>query len=250
MHALVIAAPREARIEDIPVPEPGPTEVRVRMEGCGICGSNLPVWEGRPWFDYPIEPGAPGHEGWGQIDAVGTEVTGLEAGTRVAVLSYHAFAEYDIASAAAVVPIPPALSSVPFPGEALGCAMNVLRRACVQKGDLVAIVGIGFLGAVLTRLCVERGATVIAISRRKTALELARASGAWLTFDYDDGQKIVEEVGALSDGAFCDVVLEVTGKQGPLDLATELTRPRGRLVIAGYHQDGRRTVDMRLWNWR
>ncbi len=47
-----------------------------------------------------------------------------------------------------------------------------------------------------------------------------------------------------------DVVFEVTGHQEPLDLAARLTRVRGRLVIVGYHQDGRRSVDMQLWNWR
>jgi threonine dehydrogenase-like Zn-dependent dehydrogenase len=48
----------------------------------------------------------------------------------------------------------------------------------------------------------------------------------------------------------CDVVIEAVGKQWPLDLAAELTRERGTLVIAGYHQDGPRQVNMQLWNWR
>jgi threonine dehydrogenase-like Zn-dependent dehydrogenase len=47
-----------------------------------------------------------------------------------------------------------------------------------------------------------------------------------------------------------DVVIEATGRQGPLDLGAELTRVRGRLIVAGYHQDGPRTVNMQLWNWR
>jgi threonine dehydrogenase-like Zn-dependent dehydrogenase len=54
----------------------------------------------------------------------------------------------------------------------------------------------------------------------------------------------------LTSGRFCDVVIEATDKQGPLDLAAELTRERGRLVVAGYHQDGPRQVNMQLWNWR
>ena len=48
----------------------------------------------------------------------------------------------------------------------------------------------------------------------------------------------------------CDVVVEAVGKQWPLDLSAELTRERGRLVVAGYHQDGPRQVNMQLWNWR
>jgi threonine dehydrogenase-like Zn-dependent dehydrogenase len=62
-----------------------------------------------------------------------------------------------------------------------------------------------------------------------------------------DSQARVEE---LTGGALCDRVIEVAGKQESLDLAGALTRVRGRLVIAGFHQDGPRQVDMQLWNWR
>jgi threonine dehydrogenase-like Zn-dependent dehydrogenase len=54
----------------------------------------------------------------------------------------------------------------------------------------------------------------------------------------------------LTGGVGCDCVIEAVGTQAPLDLAGELTRVRGRLVIAGYHQDGPRQVNMQLWNWR
>src|SRR2546421_143539 len=82
----VVAAAGEVTVETVPLPQPGRGEVRVRIEGSGVCGSDLPVWEGRPWFSYPFEPGAPGHEGWGVVDAVGDGVGGLEVGTRVASL--------------------------------------------------------------------------------------------------------------------------------------------------------------------
>lgn len=48
--------------EEIPFIEPQPDQIRIRLEGCGVRGSNLPVWEGRPWFTYPLPPGKPGHE--------------------------------------------------------------------------------------------------------------------------------------------------------------------------------------------
>jgi threonine dehydrogenase-like Zn-dependent dehydrogenase len=54
----------------------------------------------------------------------------------------------------------------------------------------------------------------------------------------------------LTGGEFCDRVIEATGKQAPLDLAAELTKVRGVLVVAGYHQDGPRQVNLQLWNWR
>src|SRR3954464_1430548 len=133
----VVNAPRSAQIESRPVPGIAPRQVRVRLEGCGVCGSNLPVWEGRPWFTYPFPAGAPGHEGWGRIDAVGAEVGRVRPGDRVAVLSYNAFAEYDVAEEENVVPLPPALDGQPFPGEALGCALNVFRRSEVQSQHTV-----------------------------------------------------------------------------------------------------------------
>jgi threonine dehydrogenase-like Zn-dependent dehydrogenase len=215
-----------------------------------VCGSNLPFWEGRPWFSYPGEPGAPGHEGWGVVDAVGSDVTGLRQGDRVAALSAHAFAEYDLADAAAVVRLPASLGERPFPGEAVGCAMNAFRRAGVRAGETVVVIGIGFLGALLTRLASGAGARVVAVSRRPYALEVARAQGAESAIALDDDDRIVDRVGALTGGRLAERVFEVVGLQGPLDLAGKLTAVRGTLVIAGYHQDGLRQVDMQLWNWR
>jgi threonine dehydrogenase-like Zn-dependent dehydrogenase len=250
MQAAVVAAPAEMHLARVVVPEPGEAEVRVRLEGCGVCGSNLPPWEGRPWFKYPLAPGELGHEGWGWIDALGPNATKFRVGDRVALLSFRAYAEYDIARESDVVRLPAPLNHVPFPGEALGCAVNVFRRSGIQRGDTVAIVGIGFLGATLTGLAARAGANVIAISRRPFALDLARAFGAAETLSLDEPQRVVERVKALTSGAGCDCVIEAVGQQAPLDLAGELTRERGRLVIAGYHQDGPRLVNLQLWNWR
>lgn len=250
MVAAVFAGPRLVRAERLPLPQPGPGQVRVRLEGCGVCGSNLPVWQGREWFRYPFEPGAPGHEGWGVIDAVGEGVTGLAPGARVAALSYHAYAQYDVADAASVVELPDALNGAPFPGEALGCAVNVMRRAAVREGECVAVIGVGFLGALLVQLAAAAGAHVIAIARRPGALAMARRMGAREVIAMDDHWKIVEQVKALTDGTLCDCAIEAVGMQWPLDLAGDLTRERGRLVIAGYHQDGPRQVNMQMWNWK
>jgi threonine dehydrogenase-like Zn-dependent dehydrogenase len=250
MRSALIAAPGTAHLAVARVPEPGPGEIRVRLEGCGVCGSNLPFWEGRPWFSYPGEPGAPGHEGWGVVDAVGADVVEPSIGDRVATLSTHAFAEYDVVAAQASVVIPPALAGLPFPAEPLACAMNAFRRADVRPGHTVAVIGIGFLGALLVSLCASAGARVIAVSRRPFALEMARVMGAEVTIPLEEHETIVRRIGELTGGEGADRVFEAVGQQWPLDLAGELTRVRGRLLIAGYHQDGRRSVDMQLWNWR
>jgi threonine dehydrogenase-like Zn-dependent dehydrogenase len=250
MQAAVLTGAQRLRVVSLALPEPGPHDVRIRLEGCGVCASNLPVWEGRPWFAYPLAPGAPGHEGWGRVDAVGRDVRGHALAERVAMLSSHAYATYDIAQADAVVPLPARLEGMPWPGEALGCAMNVFRRSMIHPDQTVAIIGIGFLGALLTALAIQAGARVIAISRRTFALEIARQYGATTTIRLDDPQHVVKHVHALTGGAGCERVIEAVGQQEPLDLAGELTRVGGRLIIAGYHQDGLRQVNMQLWNWR
>lgn len=250
MHACVVAAPGRVRMAHGALPAPGPGQVRVRLEGSGVCGSNLPLWEGREWFTYPAAPGTPGHEGWGVIDAVGLGVDGLTAGQRVAALSSAAYATHDVADAQAVVPLPSALDDLPFPGEPLGCAMNIFRRSGIDAGHDVAIVGIGFLGALLCRLAADAGARVIAISRRPFSLDVARQFGAHETIPMDEHERIIARVKTLTAGRGCDRVIECVGMQWPLDLAGELTAERGRLVIAGFHQDGPRSVNMFLWNWR
>jgi threonine dehydrogenase-like Zn-dependent dehydrogenase len=206
MKACVVTGPRSAAVVEARVPEPGPEEVRIRVEGCGVCGSSLPLWQGREWFSYPLEPGAPGHEVWGRLDD----------GRRVAALSYHGFAEWDLAREDEVVELPPELDSMPFPGEALACALNVARRCAVEPGARVAVVGMGFLGTAVARLLGD-----VTEVRRATEVE----------------------------GEF-DVVVEAAGTQEALDTASRLVAQGGRLVVAGFHQDGPRTVDMQSWNWR
>ncbi|HYZ81983.1 MAG TPA: zinc-binding dehydrogenase [Solirubrobacteraceae bacterium] len=248
MRAAVLAGECDVRICEVPLPEPGPGEVRLALEGCGVCGSDLPVWQGRPWFDYPRPPGAPGHETWGRIDAVGPGVAGVTEGDRVAALSYHGYAEFDLARADRVVALEPGLADAPFPGEALGCAMNVFARSGIRAGDTVAVVGAGFLGCLICQLAERTGARVVALARRPGARTAARAMGAGHALDFDD--TTLERVRELTHGELCDVVVEAAGAQPTIDLAGELTRVRGRLVIAGFHQDGPRQIDLQLWNWR
>ena len=249
-HAAIISRPQQIDFRIIEFREPAAGEVRVRIEGCGVCASNLPVWEGKPWFEYPLEPGAPGHEAWGRIDAVGEGVTDLAPGDRVAMLSSHAFAEYDFAASSEVVQLPSALDGSPFPAEPLGCAVNIFKRALISPGETVAIAGIGFLGTLLTQLATNAGARVLALSHRRSSLKLAEEFGAAATIEIDDEQRAVQSVKRLTHGRGCECVIEAAGTQESLDLASELTSERGRLVIAGYHQDGPRQVNMQLWNWR
>ena len=250
MRAALLSAPGEMRIVPAALPEPGAGEVRIKLEGCGVCASNLEPWAGLEWLSYPMEPGGLGHEGWGIVDAVGCGVEGIVLGDRVATLSGRSFAEYDVARADAVVKLPAELDGMPFPGEPLGCAFNIFRRSDILPGQSVAIIGIGFIGAILTKLASDAGARVIAISRRRSSLDLARAFGAAETIAMDDHRAIIDQVRRLTQDRLCPRVIEAVGKQWPLDLAGELVSEGGRLIVAGYHQDGPRQVNMQAWNWK
>ncbi len=250
LTAAIVTAPGRIELVEGDLPRPTARQVRIRLEGCGVCASNLTPWSGPDWMQFPTEPGGLGHEGWGLVDAIGPEVCDIRVGDRVAALSYHAYASHDLADEDMVVRLPASLEGQPFPGEPLGCAMNIFNRADIRAGQTVAIVGIGFLGALLTQLAVNAGARVIAVSRRQASLDVAERMGATHGIVMDDHWRIIEEVRSLTSGRFCDRVIEAVGKQWPLDLAGELTMERGRLVVAGYHQDGPRQVNMQMWNWR
>ncbi|PTR18442.1 threonine dehydrogenase-like Zn-dependent dehydrogenase [Cereibacter azotoformans] len=247
MRAARLIGPGRIEIVSLPLPEPSQGEVRIAIEACGVCASNLGPWAGPEWMSYPTEAGGMGHEGWGTVEALGAGVTGLAEGQRVAFLGQRSYASHEIVPAAHVVPLP---EGIAFPAEPVACALNIFRRSGIGRGDKVAIIGVGFLGALLTRLAADAGAEVIAISRRDESLAMARRMGAARTIAMLDHQEIIDEVRDLTNGYFCDVVIEAVGKQWPLDLAGELVAEGGRLVIAGYHQDGPRQVNMQQWNWR
>jgi threonine dehydrogenase-like Zn-dependent dehydrogenase len=250
MRASVFAGAEDVVVSRVPRPEPVAGQVRVRVEGSGVCASSLPMWEGRAWFRYPATPGEPGHEGWGVVDGIGDGVDASLLGSRVAFLSTHAFAEWDVADANAVAEIPDGLSGRACPGEALACAVNAFDRARVVPGDVVAVVGVGFLGATIVALAAHAGATVVAFSRRPFARERALALGAAAACDVADHEEAHRALASAGRDGFADVVFETGGVQATLDLASALCRTSARLVIAGYHQDGVRAVDMCLWNWR
>jgi threonine dehydrogenase-like Zn-dependent dehydrogenase len=209
-------------------------------------------WKGISGLSYPMPAGAPGHEVFGVVEEVGPGVDGLAAGQPVTALSYRAYADYDVARAADVVALPPALADRPVLGEPVACAVNVHRRAGVEEGDVVVLLGTGFLGALLLQLLRRPGAPaprrVITVSRRPLPPDLADRLGVDEVLTYEDDVR--SRVGEATGGNMADVVIEATGRQGPLDLGAELARVRGRLIVAGYHQDGPRTVNMQLWNWR
>lgn len=250
MIAAVLSEPTKFSISEVPIPQFQPGEIRIKVEGCGICASSIPVWEGREWFQYPLEPGSPGHEGWGVVEQAGENITDVKIGDRVAFLSFHGYAQYDVASQGSYIKLPQQLIDLPFPGEPLGCAYNIIQRSDISAGDTVAIIGIGFLGALLCRLVKQKGAKVIAISQRPFSLDFAKKMGADELIQFSSTWEVANKVAEITGNSFCNRVIEATGKQAAIDLATEIIAEYGKLIIAGYHQDGLRSVNMQKWNWK
>jgi threonine dehydrogenase-like Zn-dependent dehydrogenase len=241
VRALSLRGPRDARVVEADPPVPGPGEVLVRIRACGVCGSDLNAWRGVPGIEYPMPPGAPGHEIWGEVVGLGPDVTRPRIGETVTGLLWNGFAELGVARAENLVVVPTVLRAAPVLGEPLACAMNVLRRSGLSPEGRFAIVGFGYLAALIVQLF-GGAAQWIAISRRADSRELALRLGAAASYGF-------ENVPSDAWDSF-PVVIEAAGVQQTLDYTTWLVAYGGRLVIAGYHADGPRTVNMQSWNWK
>src|SRR3954454_14312387 len=117
MRAARLIAPGRVRIDSVGRPQPGPGQLRIRVQGCGVCASNLIPWAGPEWMQFPTEPGALGHEGWGLGDVGGEGVEVVAQGDRFGFLSGKAYAEYDVADAPPAVKLPEDVSGTDLPPE-------------------------------------------------------------------------------------------------------------------------------------
>ncbi len=251
MSAAVIESSENVRLDQVAVPKPGPNEVLVQVEGCGVNPQDVSIWEGNSQLAYPLPPGAPGREVWGWVAAVGQSGERIKVGDRVTMLSNRGFAEYDVAAQEDVVRLPIETIDMPFPGLMLSQAMNIFSRSAVTKESTVAVVGVGILGALLADLSASVGATVIALSRHQFTLDIALELGAKHTASLAQKHaETISRVAGMSDNRMCDVVFEAVGRQETLVLATELAAQQGQLVLAGYHRGGWRQVNMEIWHQR
>ncbi len=206
--ATVPGAGKPILIAEQPIRDPGPGEVRIRVEACGICHSDMYTAEGHwPGIEYPR---APGHEVAGTVDAVGEGAGAWAKGDRVG-LGWHGghcghcescrrgnfvmcmtaarvpgihydggYAEYVIAPGNALARVPEGLTAAD--AAPLMCAgvttFNSLRNADVRPPDLVAVLGLGGLGHLGVQFAAKMGHRTVAIARGRDKEELARALGA------------------------------------------------------------------------
>jgi threonine dehydrogenase-like Zn-dependent dehydrogenase len=150
------------------------------------------------------------------------------------------FADYVIVDHRSVVPVPDGVDTDDAIGEPLGCVLEGRRRTRIEPGDCIALVGAGYMGSLMLQVLLATGAGhTMVVDPREDARRTGIALGA-------DEARTPEDA-AGSEGAF-DVVVEATGTQRGLDLATELVAEHGVLSILGYHQGPRRSIDVQAWN--
>ncbi|MBS4179000.1 MDR/zinc-dependent alcohol dehydrogenase-like family protein [Lederbergia citrea] len=245
MKAYALVAPQKFEMFETKIPEPGDDDIQVKVKVCGVCSSEVSVWKSL----NPQEPLFLGHEVAGEITKLGKNVKHFKVGDRVSTLAEKGFAEYVCVHKDHAIPISDSLPYELALGEPLACAMNATKRSNVQVGDTVVIIGLGFMGQLILQGVKLKGAsTIIAIDTRDEALDLAKELGATATIKV--GDNINEKILELTDDQGADVVIEATGTQPALDLATQLVKIRGSLIIYGYHQGPPRTIDMQQWNWK
>ncbi|GAC1403040.1 MAG: zinc-binding dehydrogenase [Chloroflexota bacterium] len=247
MRAGAIDGPRSVSVATVETPEPGPGQVLLRVQACGLCTSELDVYLGHnPWAGFPMRAG---HEVTGEVVAVGPGVASPEVGQMVAAAQASGgYADYTVVDAAACIAISPEQGSYALV-EPLACAVNTARLVAPAPGDGIVVLGAGFLGLTLIQLlraaCAP--AYLLAVARRAESREQARRAGADEVCSPDE---MLEVNGRLSGWQGAHVVLECTGGEEGLARASGLCREGATLAIVGYHQGTGRTIPVHEWNWK
>jgi L-iditol 2-dehydrogenase len=243
----VLSAPQRIDLVDQAVADPGPGQLLLRVANCGVCASELDMWEGKAAIDYPR---LIGHEVSGVVERVGAGAEGFEPGDPVAAwVTAGGFADYVAVNAehcfhAGSVPLELALA------EPLACAVNAVELAAPALGDDVLIVGAGFMGNLVQELVLLKGPRrVIVADTRPDALERAAQLGADRTVNVAT-DSVVEAVLEQTDGVGADVSFEVTGAQSALMPLGDATRMSGKVAIVGFHQGGTRELPLGDWNYK
>jgi alcohol dehydrogenase, propanol-preferring len=248
------------------VPEPGPGEALVRVQACGVCGSDIFLQKGGfgPKIRMPV---VPGHEAAGVVAAVGPDVFEVAPGDQVAVYYIDApsdsvyarrgrpnigpdvvrmgvdvdgaFAEYVLRPVSTLIPIPVPVDPVALAvlTDAVATPYHALVKiARLQPGETLAVLGIGGLGSNAVQLGKHLGARVVAITRSREKLELAEHLGADALVQ-SGGDDTVERARAACGGDGPDVVIQCVGSAVVDEQAIALATFGGRVVFVGSTPD-------------
>ena len=266
--AVVPTLGAKLEIQHLPVPEPGPGQVLVRMEASGLCHTDIHAAHG----DWPVKPTAPfipGHEGVGVIEALGPGASVHQVGQRVAIAwlgsacgtcSYclsgwetlceaqqnsgysvnGAYAEYALADDRYVVAVPDSVSS--FDAAPLTCAgvttYKAVKVSSLRPGQTAVIVGIGGLGHLALQYAKIFGGRVIAVDLEDEKLELAKQLGA----DEIVNARTTDPVKAIRALGGADVAISLAVSPRAFEQAYGSLRRGGRLVCVALPADDAMTV--------
>ncbi|MFI2364689.1 zinc-dependent alcohol dehydrogenase [Promicromonospora sp. NPDC019610] len=262
--AVVTSFTTPLQVMDVPVPEPGPEDVLVRIETSGLCHTDIHAAHG-DWPVRPTPPFVPGHEGVGRIERLGSAVTSRDVGQRVAIAwlggacgrcrycisgwetlceeqtnsGYSvdgAFAEYAVVPAAFATPVPDEVTSLD--AAPLTCAgvttYKAIRVARVAPAESVAVFGIGGLGHLALQYAQIAGAFTIAVDVEDHKLDLARSLGAdhVVNAAREDPAEAIQRLGGA------DVSVALAASSASFDQAFRSLRRGGRLVCVALPAGG------------
>ena len=224
------------RVEDLPVPQPGPGAVRLRVRAAGVNFADGLIITGR-YQDKPALPFIPGMEVAGQIEACGEGVMGFRPGTRVmTTLAFGGFAEEVVAPAAHVVRLPDAIDYITAAGFAIayGTAYGALVWAArLGSGETLVVHGAaGGVGLAAVECGKALGARVIATARGRERLEVTSSHGADAVID-TEAEDVRGRIRELTRGRGADVVFDTVGGE-VFKASLSAIAWGGRLLIIGF----------------
>lgn len=264
MRAAVYRGAGRLQVEDLPIPEPAEGEMLVKVDACGVCGTDIKKIQ----KDLLPPPRVFGHEIAGRVAAVGRGVTRFREGDRVA-LHHHipcgscfycgqkayaqcarykengttagfeaaggGFSEYvkaaDWIVARGAVPVPDGVHAEEASFvEPVNTCLKAVRAAGVERGQTVLVVGQGPIGLLLMQICRFTGADVITSDVMADRLAMSRALGAAEALDAS-AVDVVAEVRKATAGRGADVTLLATMGQAPLEQAIAAARPAARIMV-------------------
>lgn len=274
MKAAVLHKTRDLRLDDVPTPEPGPGEVRVKIKSVGICGSDVHYWRTGRIGDFIVEaPMILGHEVAGVVDKLGEGVASLQVGDRVAlepgvpcrkceacktgrynlcpdVIFFAtppvdgALSEYALSPEDFAYKIPDNLSlDAAALIEPLSVGIHACRRGNLSAGQSVFIAGAGPIGLTSLMAAKAFGASEIYISDVKPhRLEIAKRLGAKATFDAREN--VAEQIQSATSGRGVDLAIECAGAEAALVSCLNAAKRGGTIVVVGLGEDANYTLPM------
>ena len=230
-YRVLFTAPGQVTLAALPVPTPGPNELLVRTQVSLISpGTERAFFLGLPNTTQQY-PQPAGYSNIGEVVGMGSEVTGWQIGDRVASAAVHAaFVTVAVTDA---LPVPSGLAgedAVFF--NLASIALQGVRKAHVELGEPVAVVGAGLIGLLALQLARLQGALpAVSIDQDETRLDFAHQIGADACFV--PGADLAAQLAAICGGAGAAVVIEATGHPEAVKTALACARPFGRVVLLG-----------------